>query len=275
MDRIEYCFFIVSCVKNIQIVEFEIDTIRRFCKEPIDIYVSFDGDVEQKNTSAVYLSGNQYDRFGVRVQKAVNSIPYKYIIVMCDDFIVESEIKLDEINELISVMNHNKKISSIAFAEVSGKNDNVFLKCEGYKEKYIKRNHFAKYKTTFQCSLWNKVAFTALIGYAKNPWEFELFSNQRTYITTNEFYSIVSDEESPIRYNRGAFVIRGKIVVPEKERLERVLGEEINIDGFEYTDSYQQVNPSIFVRILRRIKLITNELLFCMLSLFIKKDINI
>ena len=101
MNESKYCFFIVSCVKNIEIVNLQIQTIKQFCKTPVQIYISFDDEISLASDNVKYLSGSSLDSFGIRVAKAVESIPYQYIIVMCDDFIVESEINLEELEFLV------------------------------------------------------------------------------------------------------------------------------------------------------------------------------
>ena len=109
----------------------------------------------------------------------------------------------------------------------------------------------------------------------KSPWEFELFSNYRTYSSCNEFYAIKDDKYQPIKYNRGTFVIRGKIVEPERVRLEGVLNRKIQIEGFDATNSYiQNSNMSIFDKIIRRIRMYLNDFKYRIISVYKKNDLN-
>ena len=223
MNDIKFCFFIVSCAKNLEIVKLQVKTIKRFCKIPVRIYVSFDDKISFIEDNVVCLSGDYSDCFGLRVSKALEKVPYEHVIVMCDDFIVESEINFEELAALVETFYIDKKITAIALTDISGKNETVTLPYCKYGSKYIKRTRYSSYKTTFQCSLWDKAAFEKLIKKANNPWEFEVFTNQNTYLLENAFYALQKGEKGPVDYNRGCFIIRGKIVRPEKERLEKNL----------------------------------------------------
>lgn len=272
-SRTSYCYFIISCKKNIEIV--------KLCTESIlsnsqygKVYISFDQPCDFKFESDrvvnIFDEEKESEGFGYRIQNAVKVINEKYLIVMCDDFIVETMIKERELEKIACHMNNDYKISSIALAQTSGKKTSEII-----LDHYLRCTEHSDFHTTLQCAMWNRNAFLNLLYNIKSPWEFEIFANYRTFPTVNTFYALDNDQNQPIKYNRGAFIIRGKIVEPERRRLEKVLGREINIKGFQKTESYSQPsNMTVFSKILRRIRMAGFFLVYLIKSLFIRENLN-
>lgn len=271
-----FCFYIISCKKNFQILQLLIYTINKnLRKKNILIYVSMDYEsVPEKKGNIIYIPNNHNVKFGERMYNSLQHVKEKYIVVLCDDFIVEKKINLSEIETLIKCMEYDNQISSISLETINGKNKNIFLLPSKLGSRYILRDHYGRYKTTLQCSIWNKVAFAKLIKNVNSPWEFELFSNQKSYLYKNKFYALNKNNKRPIEYNRGRFVIRGKIVRPELERLEKVLKQKIKIDGFQYTNSYKQSDAGVLFKLKRRIYLIFGDIYNKVCSYFIRRDLN-
>lgn len=241
----------------------------------IPIIITMDcQDVPQAQHGEVYIPANAEIPFGERVYQAAKAISSKYIVVMCDDFIVEREINLPELQEIVRCMETDPLISSVSLESINGKSIKRFLNPHIFGEKYIQRSQFGNYKTTLQCAVWNKTAFAGLMKSIHTPWEFELFSNQKTFPCKNKFYALNHGYERPIEYNRGRFVIRGKVVLPEKERLERVLKTKIQVEGFDYTDSYEQVDAGFFFKIKRRLRLLMGGLMYRLKYFFTEENLN-
>ena len=67
----------------------------------------------------------------------------------------------------------------------------------------------------------------------------------------------------PIPYNRGKLIIRGKVVKPEKERLEELLGYSLDLSDFPETESFVQgENLTVGYRLKRKIKLLEKEIIY-------------
>lgn len=269
-----YCYFIISCKKNINIACFCIDRLLHETRSG-NIYISFDEkcDIGLNDDRLIVLDGHSEKDscFGTRIQCSLNCVKEEYIIVMCDDFIVESEVDERCLSQLKEYMALNNKVSSIVLAKTSGKKTD-----EKIMEHYCKYDKFAYFRTSLQCSIWNKNAFFNLMKDVKSPWEFEIFSNYRTFSSCNFFYALDDDKYQPIKYNRGSFVIRGKIVEPEKRRLEKILKKKITIEGFEFTNSYQQPsNMSFGDKVYRRIRMNLCNLRYRFRSIFQKINLNL
>lgn len=250
--------FIISCKQNTQVVTLLVESIQRHFSSPVEIFVSTDGDMpllDRLNVSVVVSKGMT---FGERMQDALAQVPYEQVIVMCDDFIVEAPVNEEELQALFNRMQKDATIASIALAQVSGENST-----EKLFDHYVKRAEFGSYKTTLQCAVWKRSVLTTLMEGIKSPWEFELFANPKTYHTGWNFYALVSDEGMPIRYNRGKLIVRGHVVLPEKERLEHVLGHSIELSDFPETQSFDQGRGlSLWARLKRRSRLVATELYY-------------
>ena len=273
MKEITYSYFIISCKRNIDIVTLCVEQL--LVKTSVGkIYVSFDKkcDMSFNNDRVIILDNysEKYSCFGDRIQHSLRFVPEKYVIVLCDDFIVECNVDELILKKIQNYMFRNKFISAIALASTSSKktDDCIF----GY---YYRCAKYTNYKVTLQCSFWNKNALNNLMKDIKSPWEFEIFSNYRTFSSCNIFYALINDEYQPIKYNRGSFVIRGKIVEPERVRLEKVLNKKINIKGFDIVNSYQQVSTlSILDKVIRRLKMLLKSFKYRIKSFYREYDLN-
>lgn len=274
MTNKNYCYFIISCKKNVKITCFCVEQLLRETRSG-NIYISFDEkcDIGINDERVIVLDkySEKNSCFGTRIQYSLKCVEEEYVIVMCDDFIVEAEVDESCLSQLKDYMVLNNKVSSIVLAKTSGKKTS-----ERIMEHYCKYDKFAYFRATLQCSIWNKNAFFNLMNDVKSPWEFEIFSNYKTFSSCNLFYALDNDKYQPIKYNRGSFVIRGKIVEPERKRLEKVLRKEISIEGFETTDSYKQFsNLSFFDKINRRIRMNLCSLRYRFQAIFPKTNLNI
>ena len=274
MTNKNYCYFIISCKKNVIITCFCVEQLLRETRSG-NIYISFDEKcdigINDKRVIVLDKYSEKDSCFGTRIQHSLKCVEEEYVIVMCDDFIVEAEVDESCLSQLKDYMVLNNKVSSIALARTSGKKTS-----ERIMEHYCKCDKFAYFRTTLQCSIWNKNAFFNLMYDVKSPWEFEIFSNYKTFSSCNLFYALDNDKYQPIKYNRGSFVIRGKIVEPERKRLEKVLRKEISIEGFETTDSYKQFsNLCFFDKINRRIRMHLCSLRYRFQAIFQKTNLNI
>lgn len=249
--------FIISCETNQQVVNLLIQSMRQQISQTVPIYVSTDGPLAIIDSSVQVLVG-QEAVFGDRVTAALSQVAEERVLVFCDDFIVERPAKLSELEKLLAAMEADTSIASIALAQISGANST-----ERLAEHYLRRARFAPYKTTLQCAIWKKSSLISLIEGSPSPWEFELYSNFKTYLTDEKFYALDDDANQPIPYNRGKLIIRGHVVKPEKERLEQLLGYSLDLSDFPETDSFVQgANLTLDYRLKRKVKLLTKEIVY-------------
>lgn len=267
----DYSFFIISCKKNKQVLELLIDSIRENFTKDIKVYVSLDGKIELAKDENTILLINETEHFGKRMKSGLKNVKEEKIVVFCDDFIIEEKVNEEELDNISKSMSSNKNIASVALSEISGKNkeDYVLL------NKYVLREKFSTYKTTLQCAFWRRDVFEYLVEDVNTPWEFELYANFKTYLMAENFYALKKGKKQPIVYNRGKLIIRGKVVNPEKQRLERKLGKKFNLDNFPKTNSYKQENNlTLSFRAKRKLSLWSKDKLYRVKSKIERKKID-
>lgn len=248
MDNSPYALFVISCTKNQQVLDVLIWSIRENLSSNLPIYISTDGPMQVSDAYTTLIVDEQ-NAFGDRIAKALEAVVEEQVLVFCDDFIVERPADRAILNQLVSSMRVDKNIGSIALAQISGKYTEYRL-----FEHFRKRDHYGTYKTTLQAAFWQKTLLVALMEGIQTPWEFELYANFRTYLHSARFYALDQDKHQPLPYNRGKLIIRGQVVRPEKERLEKVMGKRFDLSDFPETDSYVQGNNlSLAYRIKRRL----------------------
>lgn len=252
-----YALFIISCETNQQVVNLLIQSMRQQISQTVSIYVSTDGPLAITDPSVQVLVGREAV-FGDRVAAALTQVAEERVLVFCDDFIVERPANLAEIEKLITSMKADASIASIALAQISGANS-----AERLVGHYLKRAQFAPYKTTLQCAIWKKSSLISLMQGSPSPWEFELYSNFKTYLTDEKYYALDDDANQPIPYNRGKLIIRGHVVRQEKERLEQVLDYHLDLSDFPETDSFVQgASLTVGYRLKRKVKLMSKEVVY-------------
>lgn len=135
--------FIVSCETNQQVVNLLIQSMRQQISHMVSIYVSSDGPLLITDPSVRVLIG-QEEVFGDCVATALEQVTEERVIVFCDDFIVEKPAKIEELEELLSLMEEDTSIASIALSQISGGNTP-----ERIAEHYIRRTKYAPIRQLF------------------------------------------------------------------------------------------------------------------------------
>ncbi|MCM3163750.1 hypothetical protein [Metabacillus litoralis] len=271
----DFCFFIISTEKNTPVVNYMLEKLNEFQNAKYDVYVSFDTDnsdvkIIQRDNIHLLLNTKNITCFGNRINDALLRVPYTKVIVMCDDFIVEEKINEKELIKLSNIMEKDNLITNFILSKVTAK-----YKKDNIDSKYFLRPKFGQLKTSLQCGLWNKNALMYLMKDIKSPWDFEIYANYRSFSSLNKFYALAKHENKPILYNGGYFVVRGKIVRKELERLQLKLNENIEIKEYPYWDGEFIKDPtSIPGKVYRRIKISMKSIKYVIISLFKKVNIN-
>ena len=260
---------IMSCDKNQWLLKvfFESFVKNGGCKFD-NVYLSMEKlNFDHKDLHIIVFNNYEKKEWCHRLKNALQKIKQEIVLLMLDDFIVEEPIEFEKLNRYISYMKDGG-LSNIILTPVRNElND----KDSSYKELYH-RNRYGRYKTSLQCGLWNKQVLLELIEEKENAWEFEIFGNLRSFLYSNKFYAVKSEQQKPIWYNDGFFMVQGKINLDEKKRLEKKLG--ICIENYSVEEVYENklVRDDIRVipRIQRRLKIIYLYLFFRIKSYFIK-----
>lgn len=250
MNR-KYCFLILSCDKNIKLLDFFF--------EQFFLNLSFDGSVyvmmenmDYHDERVISIRPGITRAWSDRLLYALEQIEEEQILIMCDDHIIEGPVDLNEIDKLSYAIHYNQNLGNIIFTEIVG---NSYKK--RYFGQYLLRTKYGKYRTALQVGLWRREFLKRITIKGENPWSFEIFSNMRSFLQSYKCLALSDNKLKPIVYNDGYFVIQGKIFKQEKDRLESVLNRKIIIEDFEeWEGKPPRDNVSFYKRLKRRIKII-------------------
>lgn len=250
-----YSILIMSCDKYVSLLDV---FFRFFCRfydtSNTKVYLSLEKQ-NYKNNDANIIVFNDQDAIGWshRLKKCLEKIETKAVLILLDDFIIESNVNTEEIERLSRLIISNDNIAHFALTTVPMKNDSNST----FFDSYYKRYRFGRYKTTLQAGLWNKEELISVLSDEENPWEVEIFANIRSFISHRDYYAIVDKKLKPIDYNDGFFCLQGKINELECKRLSEKFGEEVKVAGIPSNNGVVVRNASpLLRRIVFRLKII-------------------
>ena len=254
-----YSVLVVGCDKHRKLLDRFFLQFTRYWNDPtVDIYLSLEdedysyGDLKIKVT-------NFGSSWSTRVKKTLEQINSSAILLLLDDFLVESPVEHEELNKLAELISSTDEIAHFALTTVPMKNQSDTL----FYDKYYLRHHFGRYKTTLQAGMWNRKELISVIKPGESAWSFEIQANFRSYLSERKYYAIAKKELKPIEYNEGLFCIQGKLNTYELDRLKEKFDEDFRVDGMEDNGGVIIRDPCPFIKkIFRKIKVITYDLVY-------------
>lgn len=268
-DYSDVAVLIMSCDKNTWLLDIFLKSFFRFSENRIGkIYVSLENSpyCYRDGQVSVICSDIKLEWSG-RLKYALEHISEKYVLLFMDDYILEEPIRFDILSRYLNLMRTDGicDITLRTINEDSNDEDNKY-------EELIHRARYGKYKTVLQASLWDKTYLRKLIiSNKENAWEFETFSNIRSFPFPDSFYMVRDNKFAPFVYNDGFFAVHGAVIKEEKERIEKKLNISINLPQNVKVlawDDMKRDDANIFQKIIRRTKIMIYYVFYRGLSLF-------
>lgn len=245
---------VMSCDKNIWLLDIFFECFYLAGGDYFEnIYVCLENtEYYFKDRVLKVINNDIRSKWSQRLKKSLDNIKEDNILLFLDDFIIEEPINFQLIKRYVKYLKE-ESLNNIILTPVENEKNSVDLRYPRLEH----RSRFGRYKTSLQCGLWKKVILSSLIDEKENAWEFEIFSNIRSFIYPDKFYAVKASMDKPIIYNNGFFMVQGKINLDEKSRLEKKLGRELeiaNVTGF-YEKNMVRDNINFWPRVNRRIKI--------------------
>lgn len=256
-----YAILVVSCDKYIKLLDCFFKQFKRFYdSKDVDIYLSLEKksySYEGLNITVINdFDGSPWSR---RVKNALKRIDKKAVLLLLDDFIIESKVDTDEIEKLGNSICADDSIAHFALTTVPMKNDSDKI----YYDRYYKRHRFGRYKTTLQAGMWNRDELISVLSDNDNAWSTEIYANIRSYLSDRNYFAISDKKFKPIDYNDGFFCVGGKQNETEIARLSKKIGVDLHVEGIESNNGIIiRDNISFIRRVLRRIRITLYQFLY-------------
>lgn len=120
--------------------------------------------------------------WSARLINVLSRIKTKYVILLLEDFFLQSPVKEGEIFRCIDYMEQNPQIATFYFKHITG-HDRI-SEYPGYNEMDNNR----KYILNCQAAVWNRETLIALLNPSESPWDMEERAHLRVEDLTNKFY---------------------------------------------------------------------------------------
>ncbi len=251
----DYSILVVSCDKYVNLLDvffkyfkinYKADGIKTYLSMENIQYINNDVDI-------TVITNSDAKSWSHRLKEALKKIDSKAVLLLLDDFIIESAVDTAEMEKLAKLINEDDKIAHFALTTVPMKNASQ----EIFYDRYYKRHQFGRYKTTLQAGMWNKDELMTVLNDKENPWRVEVYANMRSFLSEREYYAIADKKFKPIDYNDGYFCLGGKINELEIERLKAKFGEDLHVDGIESNHGIpKRRNTKLLRRCVNRSKII-------------------
>lgn len=147
--------------------------------------------------------------WGKRLLDVLACIESKYVILLFDDFILESKVDNKKINAAISVLDADPS-SSVFYLNAAS----VAWHPDEPDEDYRRLKPNAEYRLNSVPAVWKKSDLMSFTGKEDNPWAWEVFGSYRTFGHAKSFYSTSSQSKNIFNYDyrKGGAIYRGKWV---------------------------------------------------------------
>jgi len=164
--------------------------------------------------------------WGARFINALESVETDFIVVLYDDFILESQVDAKKINSLVA---HMVKNTDIAVHYLTNVCPELLQDEDGGNQQILMKNGI-EYRLNSSPALWRKSDLISYIGVYDTPWAWEVFGSYRTYIDNKKFYTPKSflNNSYNYAYKKGGAIYRGKWVSSVvKDKIKKY---KLNID---------------------------------------------
>jgi hypothetical protein len=208
------------------------------CEYPVVINTETNDYSEYLATVHKWREEGAKDRWGERLIKTLKSVDSEFVLMLYDDFILESVVDLSGVNDAVELLKSN---SNMAVAYLVNTAIQTITSSE--QGRFIEIKDHVDYKHNSAPAIWRKSLLISYTGFYDNPWAWEVFGSYRSYSDGNKFCTLnpLYPNIYPYNYSKGGAIYRGKWV------REVVIGKiakyklpiDARIRGFSEDDVYE------------------------------------
>lgn len=169
-----------------------------------------------------------------RLIATLNKTSSKYVILLLDDFLLESPVKTNLIETYIKYLDENDEIASFQLKYVP--NEKKWEIDNGKFRGFSLKTRNAPYLLCTQASIWRRDLLLKCLRKHESIWQYEGWGSLRCRRFPFLFYKANTVEAEPFDYAWGRLVAKGKYYRPDLERIEKKTGLKFDTKQREVTD---------------------------------------
>lgn len=156
-----------------------------------------------------YHSSTGEDDWGARLRATLLTVETKFVMMLYDDFILESPIEIGSFNAALSLLRKETDAAVAYLVDTS-----LELEEPGLNEKFVALKAKTQYRLNSAPGIWRKQALLDYTAAGDTPWAWEVFGTYRTWGDGKVFYSLNPNLQAiyPYNYSKGGAIYRGKWV---------------------------------------------------------------
>jgi hypothetical protein len=149
------------------------------------------------------------DDWGARLHSTLSSIGSDYVMVLCDDFILNSPVSNQRIEQAMALL-RSECHAVVAYLI----NTSLPITTIDSDEVFISLKDRVDYRLNSAPAIWRKQALMDYTKVGDTPWAWEVFGTYRTWGDGQVFYTLNPKQEDiyPYNYDKGGAIYRGKWV---------------------------------------------------------------
>lgn len=210
----ECAILVVSCDKNESLLNIFFDFFyKNWADCPFDCFLG----VEKKEIKFDHIKTltSSKNTFSGRLLDYCKSIDRRYVLIILDDFILESKVDNCIIEKYYEIMIKDNSITNFTLAWIAGVPD------KEYVSGIIKQKWYGDYLVNMQVGFWRTDDLKELLKDKENAWQVELYGSVRARKNKeSKFLYLKDDDMMPYKYNRGWLVVKGAWNANEIKRLK-------------------------------------------------------
>ncbi|GKT11850.1 MAG: hypothetical protein ISEC1_P0823 [Thiomicrorhabdus sp.] len=187
-----------------------------------DVVINAESVIDQTiNNKALLTSLDRKESksWGLRLLKTLANIETEYVIMAYDDYILESSVDVNRVNNIVGFMDENPN-SAVFYLNAVCYKSHIDDEAAAYRQLKDK----VDYRLNSAPAVWRRKDLMKYVGENDDPWVWEVFGTYRTFGDGKEFYSQSSAKNNiyDYPYQKGGAVYRGKwvsdVVVPKSKK---------------------------------------------------------
>lgn len=163
------------------------------------------------------LHNSSSDSWGQRLIDTLSDIEQDYVLMVCDDFILEDYIDAKNFEAILLWLDKDPSISAFYLEDLylNSKNDGKYNNFKIIDKK-------SDFRLNTAPAIWRKSHLLDYTRKVDNPWAWEVFGTYRTQKTDRKFYQLDNCKYYDFNGKKGGAIYRGKwvkdVVLDKKEK---------------------------------------------------------